>query len=142
MGILSDFFVATPEDLKRLDLSRGPAGVFPTVQAKRVDPVKLATLQAVVEGGSDIGELITAIDAAMLGDEEGPWLVTVPPSVTSALAGADSAGLSRLAASWAATEEWVADGGTAANLSPFVAQLGELARAASPGRSLYLWICL
>ena len=142
MGILSDFFLATPDQLSQLDISRGPAATLPTVQARRVDQVKLASLQGLIEQSTDFGELVSALDSSTRGDEDGPWVAPVPQSIVSALAAADDVDLARLATAWANTDEWIADGGTALDLQRFLTQLSQLARQTTAGKSLLVWISL
>lgn len=140
MGLVSDFFAATPEEVEKLNLRVGPQPPLLAVKARRVDPVKLVGLQSLVEGCS-VDALLPGIDGLFVRShsDDGPWVVSVPLTVVEALKAADQPRVAQLAAAWAATEEWVADGGTSENLLPFVAELADLARSAAPSRSLYVW---
>ena len=142
MGILSDFFLATPDQLSQLDISRGPVTTLPTVQARRIDLVKLATLQEVIEQSASFGELVGALDSSMEGDEDGPWVVPVSQSIVSALATANDDELAQFATAWAETDEWIADGGTAPDLQLLLTQLSRLARQTTTERFLFMWISL
>ena len=71
MGILSHFFTAAPAEVERADWRHGPAGV-PVVLAKRVDPVKIAT----------VDEIVTGADAGLPEEvrdwgEDGPWVFAI-----------------------------------------------------------------
>ena len=140
--MLTDFFLATPDQLTELDSLPGPTGTLPTVQARRVDLVKLATLQELIEHAEPFDELVDALDSSMKGDEDGPWILPVPHTIVSALAAADDDRLAQLAAAWADTDEWIADGGTARDLRLLLVQLSQLARQTTTGKTLWVWICL
>lgn len=142
MGILSDFFMATPDQLNQLDISRGPATTLPTVQARRIDHVKLAHLQGMMEQSTNFVELVGALDSSTKGDEDGPWVLPVPQSIVSALAVANDDRLAQFATAWADTDEWIADGGTSQDLYRLLAQLSHLVRQTESESSLFVWISL
>ncbi|MBI3286675.1 MAG: hypothetical protein HYZ68_01370 [Chloroflexi bacterium] len=50
MGLLSDFFIMPAEEMDLFDVDSGPAGNYPTVQAKRIEVVKLSTLHPFLTG--------------------------------------------------------------------------------------------
>jgi hypothetical protein len=103
MGILTDAFIATERELDAmLPGAGGPAARFPTVQAKRIEPVKLAMLEAIILSGSvemwDEDELLER-------DWEEEWVYHLPASLAQALAELPPAEVPRVARAWAATEE-------------------------------------
>jgi hypothetical protein len=48
MGILTDAFLATEAQMRAADLAMGPDTLFPTLQFKNIDDLKLAMLDALV----------------------------------------------------------------------------------------------
>ena len=119
MGLLTDFFIAAPSDIKALDISQSPVGSFPGLQAKNTDPVKIVRLQCCIDGRT-FEEHMPLVDEMYEklvrdGGQEGPWIFRVPQILCDALASASPADIDRYGKAWAATEEWTTDGGTAAD---------------------------
>jgi hypothetical protein len=143
MSSITDFFVARQDEALHRVLDRGPAGVFPAVQGGRADPVKILQLQCLLDG-STFEERLEDLDALLLcGGDEGPWIASVPEIITRTLARASPEQLVDVASRWASTEEWMADGGTAENLMPWLRQIAVLAtQAEDSGRKLYVWTSL
>jgi hypothetical protein len=52
MGLLTDMFVATEDEIDDAVLEEGPADRFPTVEAKGVEIVKLTSLNGIATGRS------------------------------------------------------------------------------------------
>jgi hypothetical protein len=52
MGVLSDFFIARPSDIKTLDADLNIQHL-PQVRAKRIDHIKIATLDELLTGEPD-----------------------------------------------------------------------------------------
>ena len=144
MGLLTDFFIAAPSDIDVLDISQSPVGRFPGLEAKRTDPVKIVQLQCCIDGRT-FEEHLPLLDEMSVRDDgqEGPWLFRVPQILCDALASATPDDIDRHGRAWAATEEWTADGGTAADIVPYLAEIAQLAsRAKAEQRSLFMWMCL
>jgi hypothetical protein len=150
VGLLSDFFVARPDEVVSV-LEMGPEGTFPTVEAQNVETVKIATLSAIATGRDGEIEtggferLLDEIDEVAALDEDGPWVYRVPPPLSAALGAADETRLREIAREWGATEEWAIDGLTEEHfedLELIVVDLGRLARTATPETPLFLWLCL
>lgn len=147
MGILTDAFIASESELAGLRPGAGgPAGRFPTVQAKGIEPVKLATLEAIILSAS---VEMWDDDGLLERDWEEEWVYRLPASLAQALAELPPAEVPRVARAWAATEEWrldgvsPADGAALAELATLVDALRTLAgQARQDGKALYLWISL
>ena len=90
MGVLSDFFIATEKEVQSFDASASPVNSFPTLQARRIDVVKLVLLQCVMDG-STFDAHLDMLDTLLLRSEsdDGPWVVIVPMDIQKALAIAD-----------------------------------------------------
>jgi hypothetical protein len=157
MGLLTDFFLASPEREAALDVQPGgPEGQFPTVSGKNVDQVKLATLLQILRGverSSDETAAITRqLPMVWRSDEEGPWVFRLPTELRDVLAAVPPQ-LQDVACSWSLTEEWRLDSGLGPTeqslqylvdeLAQFLTELRALAvRSASGEGTLYLWLCL
>ena len=69
--------------------------------------------------------------------------MAIRDKATATIAGIPDDRLSTVAAAWAATTEWQADGAEPGHLEPLIGQLRDLARAANPpAKRLYLWMSL
>jgi hypothetical protein len=144
MGLLTDFFVAAPTEIQSVDIAHSPVGSFPGLHAKRTDPVKLVQLQCCIDGAT-FEERMPLLDEMLVRDagQEGPWIFRVPQTLSDALASAGPADIQTHGRAWAATDEWRADGGTEAELVPYLSEIAQLAsRARAEQRALYVWMCL
>lgn len=137
---LTDLFAAPADEAESSDLTLGPEGTYPTVQAKNVAVVQLTNLHRLLAEG---GEGADGYKAAREYDPDGPWVITVPRGLRDALAAADEGHLDGVAARWAETEELRRDGYDAPDLLELLKEYAALARAAQEvGHELFLWVCL
>jgi hypothetical protein len=137
MSMLSDFFIAGDAEVAAMDVAAGPAAL-PSVHAKRVDPVKVASLTAILTGTEP-----SLPDPVRDAGEGGPSVYRFADEATAALGalGPDDATLCAYA--WARTEEWQADGAEPAEVESLLQQVRELAaRAKVEGKRLYVWTAL
>lgn len=144
MALLTDFFVAALADVQTLDLSQSPLDKFPGLAAKRTDPVKIVQLQCCIDGKT-FDEHMPLLDEMSVRDngQGGPWLLRVPQILCDALASANPADINKHGRAWAATDEWSADGGTATDIVPYLAEIAQLAsRAKTEQKSLFIWVSL
>ncbi len=144
MGLLSDFFVASKSEMDSLDIQQSPAKNLPSVQARRVEVVKVVQLQCIIDG-SLFNDHLDDLDNMIVKEasDDGPWVLAVPKIITETLASADSRKIEDIGRSWALTKEWQTDGGNPEDVIPLVKQIGELAkRAQLEVKALYLWVCL
>ena len=107
-------------------------------------PVQTGTLQTILVGEASQDPAEDPENGRLVvGEEHGPWVVTVTDTLRDALASADEAQLLWVAGQWAATEELAADGWTAEDALGVLVELAGLARhATSESLRLYCWICL
>lgn len=144
MGILTDAFVASASDLDALRPGvGGPAAFFPTLQAKGMDPVKLASLEALLAPPAREWDE----DGLLAREWEEQWVYRLPASLAHALVALPADEIPRMAREWAATEEWRLDGVDLTNdvsvegLAALISGLRQLASQALQDRKdLYLWI--
>jgi hypothetical protein len=145
VGILTDFFVAAPEHVTEDRFDQGPTGTFPTVQAKRLDPLCLAELLEVIRGvsASDPVPLLDEFPLVFTCPGEESWVVACPLELRDALAAADEQALVRYARQWAEYEELVIDRHNASELAAVLHDVADIARLAQArNQLLYLWMCL
>ena len=142
--MLTDFFVATPAEVKALDITQTPATSVRCLRAQRTDPVKIVQLQCCIDGAS-FAERMPLLDTMLMrqAGEEGPWIFKLPEVLESRLATASADELDRFGKLWAATEEWTRDGGTPQIIVPFLAAIAQFAvEARAQKRSVYIWMSL
>ena len=125
-------------------LATGPQSAgFATLDAKSFDPVvTMASLEAILIGGDTV-QVIQANRDPLVSQagEQGPWLVRIRHSLTTALCEADEARLQSAADSWARTEEL--RGSDAKGLYAFLLSFAQLSRRAKAnGESVYCWMSL
>lgn len=167
MGILTDAFIATDAEVAAADFAnKSPSELFPTVEAKRVDTVKLGKLEAIMAGANpvtidqqDPQEFVIKLEREFpfirdigveLGEGEtsdGPWVCRFSDPMVGRLAELSPTEVTRYGQAWAATEEWQAYGVLSSNaISSIVEYLRELSqlakRAQAEDKNVYMWICL
>lgn len=143
MGILADFFVATPDQALRYanwldepDEGEEIKALLRPVEYKGFTSLELGTLWAILAGVPwDVAKHMP--EETYLGEEGESWLTPFPEELTSLLAEASPELLVDACTAWAKTEELACD---PRHLSPVVADLQALAkRAMSEKKSVYLW---
>lgn len=126
MGLLTDFFLASSEELSLLDLKLGPDGNLSTVQAKGFDPVELVSLEARLTGASE-----PVVSQPIVREEADVTVVALDAGFRDALADMDEAAIERF------SEEWLLSDSEETILS----EVADLARRGRRGgKSLYVWI--
>lgn len=111
------------------------AELFPTVQYKGVDIVKLCTLQAIV-AGSTFDDALAGYDKPVLispNDEE-EQLYALPSALTKGLSSLAEDRLPDVAAKWAKTDELHLDEWSASDALEVIRALRSLARQAAESR--------
>ena len=127
-----------------MKLERGPGSAVPVLHSNGLDPVKVATLAAIL-AGQDPDETdpddLPLPDEVHAGGEDGPWVYRLSDDVLRRLAdGTDHAAAARR---WQETEEWQAEGWPEEVYFRWFGSLVQLARTArGAGRSLFLWMSL
>jgi hypothetical protein len=145
--MLIDLLAAKPEDAGAIMTTNGHAGVWPTLEAKTVDQVKLASLALILRDqpleAEEVGKLVESFKSLATGGEDGPWIDLVPESLVHDLAELTSDRIWSVAAKWASTEEAQLDRWKAEDAAAFLKELSAFAASAvAQSRSLLLWVCL
>ena len=165
MGILTDAFVATEARMRAADLALGPSHLFPTLQSKNVEDLKLAMLDALVtrRGVADLERdpdafvnyseeriaLVRDIGKERgMGDEsEGPWISRFPDTLVLRLAELSSEDITHYGTAWSTSEAWRDHRGRMpddiSDIIEYLRDLCQLARLARvEQRTVYLWMAL
>jgi hypothetical protein len=116
---------------------------LPHAEFKRVDPVKLGTLQAMLCGG----ELLLGIEdrPALLANpqEADEWMLRLTDALVQELAGLTKAQRKALAKRWSETEEFQVEGWAAEDAALVIEALSDLAsKATQEQKSVYVWMRL
>jgi hypothetical protein len=141
MGLLSDFFIAKPEDASTYN-GKSSFASTDCCQYKQVSPLQAAQILAVLRGIPYEASLLREFPFVHQECEDGPWTTKVPDDMTAALAHLEESEIRSQALAWSvATKEelrW-----RASDFEPIVRDLIKLAREAQGGgKSLFLWNCL
>lgn len=143
MGLLTDYFAATPEQAAACRLEGPSDEELPVASLKLVDPsVLLGKLWAGV-AGQPFGPEYYA-DDGLVGEPlaDGPWLVKIKPVCRAVLAGiSDEEQVRQAAAGWAEAAEWFG-AAEPEELVETILKLRQVALAAGErGQRLYAWVC-
>ena len=142
MGLLSEFFVASPAEITEEVIRQGSAARYPTICATSFTDLAMALLLVVIEG-RDLDEAVDRLDAFEIADvgEQGPWLVRLPVELRDALACASASDLQRYTTHWLEAEEMA--GADPEYMTTLLERLSTLARyAQAENKCLYLRISL
>jgi hypothetical protein len=149
MGINTDYFVASSDELAASLLEGGPSessAEVPMVETKGLDPtVVMGTLESLLTG-RDYDAVVEnprqGLDVAS--DDDGVWVIALTDELRDALAAADEGRLRIVGAELALTEEIDArDADDVAALVDVLTGLASLARIARErGEGMYCWMCL
>src|SRR4026208_1739667 len=145
MGLLTDFFVAPLNGVKREAILSGPANSYPTSQWKNVDLVKIATLESRATPRA-YEDSIAALEASKVGDggSEGPWCYRLSQNLTDGLVAMDDGAVRTCVSKWILTEEWESDGVTKDDQGDFEEMVKEFcllaSKAKKEGLCMYVWL--
>ena len=145
--MLSDLIAATAEDAQSILSTPAHANVWPTLEAKTVDRVKLASLALLLRDklpdDEPVIQYMKSFQSLADGGEEGPWIELVPTDLVDDLAKLQDDRVQAVAAAWANTEEARLDGWSAKHAASFLHELSVFAGSArAQGRMVLLWISL
>jgi hypothetical protein len=151
VGVLTDFFAATRDELAALAIDSGPLprdGVpgqpsLQTVASTGVLTMQVGVLDQCVTGTPYASlEASGAIDAiARDGGPDGPWVFPVRRALRDGLADLSDGRIMTVAQRWGEDAGMATRGEDFRVLEGLITDLRELARAARrSGRDLYLWV--
>jgi len=145
--MLTDLIAATPEDAPAILNAQGHANIWPTLESKNLDQVKLASLRFILKGqppaDDAVIEYMKSFEALVDGGEDGPWIDALPEDLAHLLAAMPASDIAKVAAAWANTDEARLDRWQASDLEAGLGELGAFAASAvAQGKRLLLWVCL
>jgi len=145
--MLIDLIAAQADEAQAILSTPGHANVWPTLEARSVDQVKLASLAFILKGKPPAGEPVVAyiktFQNLVHAGDEGPWISLVPADLLEDLATLSEDRVDAAARSWAHTVEAKLDGWNEKDVSSFLRELSAFAGSArAQGRSVLLWACL
>jgi hypothetical protein len=142
MGLLTDIFAATDVEANELALDKSPAGSFPCIQAKSLDPVKFCTLENILVG-TETRALVRNIKLLRQASDDGPWVFSVSRELFGALSTLDDGEIASVAQTWSQTDELRADRWDKVSATDVLVKIVVLAKQAkASGRTLFVWACL
>ena len=146
MGILSDFFVATPDQAARYasridedDEGDAITALLNPLQLKGLTGLEMGTLWAILEGVEwDVGRHM--LESIPTGEDAESWLDRFPDELTRLLARTNASAIESACAAWADTDELRC---SPSDVLPVLRDIQALTiQAEQQGRSVYLWGCL
>lgn len=138
MSLITDFFVATPEDLAKIspDKLSGIYDEFRVIQANQVDPVKLASLQAIIEN-KFFEEIELSNPILEFGEQ---WIIPVSDVIIKKLTNCTSQELEVYADKWSKTEEWQLDEATTEDIVQLLQKISDLAKSAKSSDKIFIFM--
>lgn len=149
MGLITDYFAASPQRAVTL-AERGPAGEdVPKLEMKWVEPAVLgSTLWAIIEDAPvpdghqlpfDLERFDAAAQLMALSEEQTSGLVQIADGFVQALATLPDERIAAVAARWATAEEWTGPW-EPGELDDTILGLRDLAREVHPpDQHMYVW---
>jgi hypothetical protein len=106
MGVITDVFAATDEEIQDFDPEAYVGDLFPTLQSNGgAGVIELAALESLLTG-RDENEILGNYELAVEASEEGPWITRVPMPLQDALIELDEVGLDEIAQRWSKTDQF------------------------------------
>jgi len=145
--MLIDLIAANAEDAQAILTTPGHANVWPTLEAKTVDQVKLASLAFILKGKPPEDDPVIAymksFENLVSASDEGPWINLLPVDLVDDLVTLSEDKIPLVARAWANTEEARLDGWNERDVSSFLRELSAFAASArAQSKNLLLWLCL
>jgi hypothetical protein len=142
MSLLSDFYIAKPEDAARYDTDQNlPDSEH--AEFKGLTYEEVANLWAILQDTDPTPEHSDGFESVLVVDGGQRLINRFPPDFVTRLASLDAASSAAAATKWIQTGELAYMSCEAADVLPIIEALSRLARAAQQsGRSLYLWMCV
>jgi hypothetical protein len=121
--MITDFFVANKNEALLIN-DCSDIEKFPLLKAKKVESVKLLSLEEFLIGKKlDISDILEPIKEL---DSQDAWIFPISKNIVEQLAKINSSDLAQVALNWSKTDEWILDGGSYENLFEFLKSLQTL----------------
>lgn len=135
--MITDFFIATEAEVVALDLDAMEGLPFPTCAAQGVDPVKLASLQALHPTHTMSRRQYDPVNLSA----HGAAVVAVPSALVEAWSGWSDETIDDLGRRWAQTEELRMDRWEEAEAVAFLREMRSFLQAPRPsGAQVWLYL--
>jgi len=142
MTILSDFFIATPEELSALDVNKSPGLYLPSMLASDVGIDQIRELSAILYAEVTGGPRFLPNWPPPGPPNDEVCILPIPLVIAHVLAEADDWYLAELAGAWDEATGWSAHGVSPDLVASLVREMAALARnAKETGRGVYVWLC-
>jgi hypothetical protein len=145
--MLTDLIAANPEEADAVLSTQGHASVWPTLEGKSVDHVKLACLAFILRGlppdGGPVIEYMKRFNELGDAGEDGPVMYQLPADLVALLGAIQSDQFPALGTAWANLEEARRDGWSVAETTAFLRELSAFAASAqAQSKGILLWLSL
>ena len=142
MSLLSDFYVASPEEAVRYDTDHNIPGIE-RAAFKGLTYEECANLWAILQNSDPTPAHSDAFESILVVGGGQRLINRFPAEFVALLAALDGAASSAAAAKWVQTGELAYLSCKPSDVLPIIQALSRLARAAQQsGKSLYLWMCV
>jgi hypothetical protein len=143
MSLISDFYVAPPEQAARYDTDRTSVPDFERVEFKGLTCDECANLWAILQQSEPTPEHQDAFESVLVVDGGQRLINRFPGDFVTRLAALDDSSSATAAEKWIQTGELAYMSCEASDVLPIIEALSRLARSAEQsGRALYLWMCI
>lgn len=137
MATLADIYIAPTDEADRYD---GASSKFERIEAKRLTPLELSTLWAILSVEEWDMPHLNAFESILDRSDDGYSIYRFPTAFVESLALLDETKVDDVSRQWAETDELACDPD---DIRPLVEDLVRLARQAHADNSgLYLWMSL
>jgi hypothetical protein len=141
MGVLTDFVAVPRNQADAVCASPCPSRDFNGTDAKGVDTIKLATLNALLTDSEYSPSFMN--DTVCSGGDEGPWVFEVPSVLVDRLATLRDEDLGSVAGQWATTDEFQLDEWPLEDVETMLGEVAALCRKAkAAGHAVLMWMSL
>lgn len=141
MGTLTDLVLADEGEAPKIVGAVRPTSLFPGIEMKGLDIVKLTALQAIVTGQTWTADLVSQHPLVGQGSQDGPWVLLLSQEFIAKLAELPGERLPELVARWAATDEVKADRWAEPMVRDTLQKIIQLAQQAiTRGKRMFLWM--
>ena len=142
MSLLSDFYIASPENAIRYDTDRG-LPEFERAEFNDLTYDELANLWAVLQNSEPTPDHSKAFDSVLVVDGGARLINRFPSEFVALLAVLDESSASAAATKWVQTGELAYMGCSPSDVMPIINAASRLARnAQESGKGVYLWMCV
>lgn len=138
MSVLADIYISLDSEAVKYDAA--PVTFTERAQFKRITPLELSTLWAIIRGIEWDGALIDDFACLFQVDGGERLIHSFPAAMVTTLGRLTDEQIRDCSAKWAATEELSC---SPSEIQPIVEAISRLAcSAASSGRGLFIWNCI